>query len=247
MNLAVFTGPSLSHAEARAILPDATILPPAVRGDIYRAARWGARVIVLIDGAFEMVPAVMHTEVLWVLSQGVHVYGASSMGALRAAELNMFGMIGIGRIYDSYASGDLEADDEVAVLLGPEELGFPALTEPMVNIRATLAAAVADNVISDAIADALITASRSIFFKERTFDELLARARRSIDVAALEAWLPVGRVDQKRLDAIALLNRVAADRARGLEPHRPNFKFVATSVWLRLKERIDQELEMRQT
>ena len=37
-----------------------------------------------------------------------------------------------------FATAVLEDDDEVAVLHGPEELGYPPLTEAMVNIRATL-------------------------------------------------------------------------------------------------------------
>lgn len=243
----LFTGPSLSHADARAILPSATLLPPAARGDIYRAARRGAKVIGLIDGAFEMVPAVMHKEVLWVMSEGVHVYGASSMGALRAAELHTFGMVGIGKVFEAYASGAIDADDEVAVLMGPEELGFPALTDPMVNMRATIAAALTQDVVSQEAADQLIAIGRSIFFKERSFDELLARARPMLDIVAFEAWLPEGRVDQKRLDAIALLERIKVDLAQGLGPHKPNFEFIATSVWLRLKQRIDQELELGQS
>ena len=35
----VFLGPTLPSAEARRLLPEATILPPARQGDIYRAAR----------------------------------------------------------------------------------------------------------------------------------------------------------------------------------------------------------------
>ena len=84
----VFLGPSLSWDEAREILPDATFLPPAKAGDVYLAVKRGATVIAIIDGVFEQVPSVWHKEVLYALSLGVHVFGASSMGALRAAELH---------------------------------------------------------------------------------------------------------------------------------------------------------------
>ena len=58
------------------------------------------------------------------MQAGIHVYGAASIGALRAAELDAFGMRGIGRIYEDFREGVLEDDDEVAVLHGPEELAI---------------------------------------------------------------------------------------------------------------------------
>ena len=114
------------------------MLPPAGVGDIARAVRRGPRAIALIDGMFERVLPVWHKEILWAMARGVHVFGAASMGALRAAELHAFGMQGVGRIFEAYRYGELEADDEVAVLHGPADLGFVAVTEALVNVRATL-------------------------------------------------------------------------------------------------------------
>jgi hypothetical protein len=68
------------------------------------------------------------------MKQGVHVFGAASMGALRAAELAAFGLEGVGDIYEAFASGALEDDDEA-------EGGYRPLSEAMVNIRPTLQAA----------------------------------------------------------------------------------------------------------
>jgi hypothetical protein len=74
------------------------------------------------------------------LAAGIPVYGAASMGALRAAELAQFGMVGVGRIFEAYRDGVLEPfdepfedDDEVAVLHGPPELGHRAMSEALVN------------------------------------------------------------------------------------------------------------------
>ena len=39
------------------------------------------------------------------MSEGVPVFGAASMGALRAAELHEFGMRGIGRIFEAFRDG----------------------------------------------------------------------------------------------------------------------------------------------
>ena len=97
--LVVFLGPTLSHDDARDVL-DAEYRPPAAHGDVLRAALRRPRAIGLVDGVFERVPAVWHKEILFALSEGVHVYGAASMGALRAAELDAFGMRGeIGRAH----------------------------------------------------------------------------------------------------------------------------------------------------
>ena len=100
---------------------------------------------------------------LWALTQGIHVYGAASMGALRAAELAAFGMVGVGKIFEAYRDGVIEDDDEVAVLHGPAEMGYLQVTEAMVNIRATLNRAAADEVIDRATAKRLIAVGRSIF------------------------------------------------------------------------------------
>jgi hypothetical protein len=45
---------------------------------------------------FDSTPAVLHKEILWAMDRGVGVSGAASMGALRAAELHWYGMVGVG-------------------------------------------------------------------------------------------------------------------------------------------------------
>src|SRR5579859_4749374 len=112
METVIFLGPTLEVNEARKVL-GGEYLPPAAQGDLYRVARERPFSIGLVDGYFEHVPAVWHKEILWALSQGIHVFGAASMGALRAAELHPFGMQGVGRIFEAFRDGMLEDDDEV--------------------------------------------------------------------------------------------------------------------------------------
>ena len=64
--IVVFLGPSLARAEAEKIL-EADYRPPAKRGDLYNAAREGARIILLIDGVFFQECSVAHKEVLYAL------------------------------------------------------------------------------------------------------------------------------------------------------------------------------------
>ena len=146
----VFLGPSLSREEAQEIYPDAVYLPPAAMGDVLSAMRkYRPHAIALIDGSFFQTMATYHKELVEALSQGVWVIGASSMGALRAAECAEYGMIGVGAVYEAYASGELEDDDEVALSHVSEEFGYRPVTEAMVDIRASLAAAQAHGLIDE--------------------------------------------------------------------------------------------------
>jgi len=114
---------------------------PAGQGDIARAVIEGASVIGLIDGRYEDIAAVWHKEILYALGEGVQVFGAASMGALRAAECADFGMVGIGTVFERYRFGDLSDDAAVAQLHAPQEMGWTPLTEALVNVEATLVAA----------------------------------------------------------------------------------------------------------
>ena len=115
MNIVVFCGPTIPRGAVLEILPEAVVHPPAQQGDLYRAALQGPDAIALIDGYFRQVPSVWHKEILWALSNRIPVYGAASIGALRAAELDTMGMVGVGSVYAAYRDGLLEDDDEVAV------------------------------------------------------------------------------------------------------------------------------------
>jgi hypothetical protein len=207
-NAVVFLGPSLDRREAEAILP-ADYRPPAARGDLTRAARDGARVIGLIDGVFFQESSVGHREILAALSAGVHVLGASSMGALRAAELHTLGMEGVGEVYRMYRDGALVSDDEVALAFDPET--YIALSEPLVNIRATLARAEADRIIDPAAGDALLSAATSLYYPDRTYPRIVRVAKGSVDPEALarfSRWVEAGAVDLKKADAILALERI---------------------------------------
>ena len=205
----VFLGPSCDLATAQSVLPGAEYRSPAARGDIAAAAADGARVIGLIDGVFLQDCAVGHREVLGVLRSGVVVVGASSMGALRAAELDSLGMIGIGEVYHRFRDGELESDDEVALVYDPES-GY-ALSEPLVNMRSTLDAAVAAGAVTAEVAEAVLLAARSRYFPERTWPGVLRAAALPEEVhKQLAAFVRSSAVDVKRADALAALEFIRA-------------------------------------
>lgn len=222
----VFTGPTLDARDARTRL-EAIYLPPVSQGDVYRVAQMGPWAIGIIDGYFERVPAVWHKEILWAMAQGIHVYGSASMGALRAAELAVFGMEGVGEIFAQYRDGVLEDDDEVAVIHGTAEHGYVAMSEAMVNIRATLAAAADAGVVAPPTAAALAGVAKQLFYPERAYPRLLRdgsdRGLPADELAALERWLPAGRVNQKRVDAERMLRAMREHRDRAPGPKHVTF------------------------
>lgn len=230
----VFLGPSLTRSDARALL-DADYRPPAAQGDVYRAAREGARAIALVDGVFERAPAVWHKEVLYALSEGVHVWGAASMGALRAAELHGFGMVGVGEVFRAYRDGALEADDAVAVTHATAEHGWRALSVALVDLCAALDAAVTEGVLSDADRRTLTDCARRRYFAERAWptlldDGLAAGVSRGV-IEALRGWVRSAPRSQKADDARALLRGLGVFLAASPRPFEARFRFERTDAW----------------
>ncbi len=239
MSVAVFVGPTLRSEEVQEHL-DATILPPVRQGDVYRVARDGPRAIGIIDGYFDGVPSVWHKEILWALEQGIPVFGSASMGALRAAELSDFGMIGVGRVFEDYLSGAIMDDDEVAVLHGPAELGFPALSEPMVSIRATLDMAQTAGVLSADVARTLLDAAKALHYRDRVWDKVIAATGTISGLDEFRNWLPEGQVDAKGDDARAMLAQMARYLEAGSDtPAAPRVE--RTLAWRELRDRVDLE------
>ena len=203
--LIVFTGPSLGHDETRALAPGAVVLPPVCQGDLSSAwEKYSPKAVVVIDGEFGQSLSVWHKEVLVVLNSGVRVFGASSMGALRAAELQRFGMEGIGVIFRHYAEGFVTADEDVALLHSDAENGWRSLTWPMVNVWATIRHLRDQGLVSRDGCDALQAGADALHFTQRSRtalrQKLLIQGR--ADAGELVDAFVAHFVDQKKVDAI---------------------------------------------
>ncbi len=235
MTILVFVGPSLPAAERAALVAPFRPLPPAAQGDIARAVQLRPRAIGLIDGYFAEVPAVWHKEILFAMAEGIHVFGAASMGALRAAELQAFGMQGVGRIFADYQAGRLEDDDEVAVVHGPAEAGYAAASEALVDIRATLAAASGAGVLDGAACAQLLALAKATFYAHRRWPDLLRQAAAAglpaERLAALEAFVAAERISQKTADARLLLQALQRWHAGGPAPLQVGYRFEWTQMW----------------
>ena len=131
----MFVGPSLGDA---AVPSNVERLPPAIGGDLSRLLGNLPSAVGLVDGCFGTAPSVWHKEILALLAAGVPVLGAASLGALRAAELSAFGMVGVGRVFEAYREGAVIRDDAVMLVHGPFELGSRALTVALIDAEAAI-------------------------------------------------------------------------------------------------------------
>ena len=216
----LFAGPSLYGSDID--LTGLDVRPPAAQGDVLAAVRDGATAIGLIDGEFGQRAAVWHKEILLALDRGVEVYGASSMGALRAAECAPFGMIPVGAIANAYLDGIIDDDAAVALTMAPAEMGSMPLTEPQVDAEATLAKLRDLGLIGAVIHAELVARSAALHFTERT-DYALMEGHPQLLAAYREH-----HVSQKRLDAEELVRVLQAVQRSA---KRANFRIEPSVFW----------------
>ena len=184
----VFAGPTLPrHPDAawRLLLGACELRPPAQRGDVLEVLVDQPDALVLIDGYYYSVPAVTHKELLYALDAGVRVFGAASLGALRAAELAPLGMTGVGRVYEWYRSGVIDGDDEVAILHASADHGYQGLTVALVELRHALESLDCDG----GAAAAFVARVKQIPFSNRHPDVIAELARRELGSEAAETLM----------------------------------------------------------
>lgn len=200
----VYVGPTLTAQEVTELCPEAIIHPPVAHGDLLRGEVGPADVVVIIDGFYHQRAPVRHKEILQLLADGTVVIGCSSMGALRAAELYRYGMIGYGRVFELFRDGVLEADDEVAVT-HLQSGDFRARNLPLVNLRHLAGEARTQGVLADCCQSALIEHARSLHYTDRLWATVMAGLREHDRAAAdaLESFAArtPGAADLKGADA----------------------------------------------
>ena len=209
MKILIYTGLSIPFDEARQILDSSDDVEviykrPIKRGDLGHDIKENPDIIGIIDGVFHQNSAVGHREILDVMKRGIKVFGASSMGALRASELDSLGMQGIGYCYNQYASGIIDSDDDVAVMLDSESL--EALSVPLISMDYVFANAVSENILTQDEKDELVEISKSTFYPKRNYANTLAKS--SLDDEKKSKLINFIREseDIKKQDAKELLN-----------------------------------------
>lgn len=211
VKIIIYTGLSLPFNEAKEILDthnDIEVIykRPIQRGDLNIALKENPDIIAIIDGVFHQNSAVGHKEILNVIKKGIKVYGASSMGALRASELDVLGMEGIGYVYNQYAEGNVDSDDDVAVMLDSQTL--EALSEPLINMRYVFENAVLENIITPDEKDELISIAKKTYYPKRNYAQTLSSS--NLDTAKKDKLINFIRKspDIKKEDAKELIKHV---------------------------------------
>ena len=208
----IFLGPSLSHEKARKIF-DADYRPPARKGDFLRLAADFDVVemaIGFVDGVFLQDYPPTPIEVYHLARKnGVLLVGAASLGALRAVELEKFGMVGIGKIFQLYKTGKVNADDEVAVTFASEG-DYQLQSEAMIDIRYNLYLAHKKGVINEKAKSMLVRLAKEIYFPHRKYTYILEEARNRYpmlesEINSFGSYIRSNRKSLKEIDAIKLV------------------------------------------
>ena len=169
----IFLGPTLKLEKAQEIL-EAEYKPPARKGDFLRLATRseGKHLVGLIDGVFLHDYPPSPIEVYQVAQRPNFVLvGSSSLGALRAVELEKFGMRGIGKVFELFKKGILCADDEVAVTYSQGENRLQS--EAMIDIRFNLFLAKKKRIIDDKCRKILTKQAKGLYFPYRNYETII--------------------------------------------------------------------------
>ena len=209
----IFLGPSLSHERARKVF-DADYRPPARKGDFLRlAAHCDVKLVGFVDGVFLQDYPPTPIEVYHLArKEDVLLVGAASLGALRAVELEKFGMVGIGKIFQLYKSGKINADDEVAVTFALDG-DYQLQSEAMIDIRYNLHLAHKKGVISKKTKGVLAKLAKEIYFPHRNYTHIIEEAKtrhhslRS-EIISFGNYIMSNRKSLKEIDAIRLVKYI---------------------------------------
>ena len=211
----VFIGPSLTIEKARKIF-NADYRPPAKKGDFLRLLACinddDRTIIGLVDGLFLQDYPPTPIEVFQLLiKKNMLVLGAASLGASRAVELEKYGMIGIGKIFELYKNNKIDADDELAVTFTEDTQLIQS--EAMIDIRYNLFIALKKGVIDENTKRAAVKVAKSIYFPNRNYEDIIDETKRihpslSDYLESFRSYISKNRQSLKEQDAIKLVNYV---------------------------------------
>lgn len=212
MKVLIFAGPTISRQEIGQYL-DALVLPPSAQGDILTSLeRYRPQAIGIIDTAFPRSAWV--SEVHYALRSGVAVYGAGAQGALRAVELQDYGMKGYGKVFHDFATGQQTNDAAVLCRYTEQDGMFARTSETLVNAQASLSAALNAGILDDTTFRRLSHKAQELYWQERTWEQILL-PELFAGIEAYEegrAWLKAHAVNIQKQDAIELLQALASHR-----------------------------------
>jgi len=206
----VFAGISLPHSEVARLL-SADIRPPVRRGDL--DALRDRRVVAIIDGELDKAAVLPVDEIRRAIARGFDVWGAASVGALRAAELRQSGMQGAGWVYEAFCAGRIAGADEIAVIY--DAYSLRPLTIPLVSIRFCLEVLVTTGKFESDEVETAMTALKRLTVEQRDRRTVLLQLADTFGQRRLKTHLKM-RAGQstsiKGRDARDLLRKLVDDQ-----------------------------------
>lgn len=206
----IYLGPTLSREEAIRIL-DADYRDPAKKGDFLMLSRDSdeKKYVGFVDGVFlhDYPPSPIEVYHL-ATRKNIELIGASSLGALRAVELEKFGMKGIGKIFQLYKNGIINADDEVAVTFARENNILQS--EAMIDIRFNLFLAYKKGIITNQTKKRIAKIAKNIYFPFRNYEDIIKLTQQQFpsiynELESFRSYILKNRDSLKARDAIKLL------------------------------------------
>jgi hypothetical protein len=206
----IYLGPTLSREEAIRIL-DADYRDPAKKGDFLMLSRDSdeKKYVGFVDGVFlhDYPPSPIEVYHL-ATRKNIELIGASSLGALRAVELEKFGMKGIGKIFQMYKNGIINADDEVAVTFVRENNILQS--EAMIDIRFNLFLAYKKGIITNQTKKRFAKIAKNIYFPFRNYEDIIKLTHQQFpsiynELESFRSYIQKNRDSLKARDAIKLL------------------------------------------
>jgi TfuA protein len=206
----VYLGPTLSREEATKIL-DADYRDPAKKGDFLMLSRDTdeKKYVGFVDGVFlhDYPPSPIEVYHL-ATRKNIELIGAASLGALRAVELEKFGMKGIGKIFQLYKNGIINADDEVAVTFVRENNILQS--EAMIDIRFNLFLAYKKGIITNQTKRRFAKIAKDIYFPFRNYEDIIKLTQQQFpsinnELESFRRYILKNRDSLKARDAIKLL------------------------------------------
>ncbi len=170
-NTVLYAGPSL-YGIKESLVEGITLKGPCKQSDLFEdLTDKDIENIIVADGLYKTIPAPWHKEFLLTLEAGKNIYGVSSLGALRASELDCFGMKGYGKIYEYFKNG-IRDDSDVALLHMGEDEGWKPTTVAFVEIYFWLNHLEDVGMIDREIKSILIEREKLCYFEQRTWGKI---------------------------------------------------------------------------
>ena len=211
MKIKIYSGLSLKSEQVAKLLPQAVFSGPIKRRDIIQDIKNGFQVIGIIDGEFLQNLAVSPSEISDAIRCGLKVYGSSSMGAMRAVELNKYGMIGCGRIFEYIHAQAYFKDDQLGQLFFGEN--SPIQTLPFLDLKLGIDDLCQLKKLTKQEAALIIREYERLHFSERSFGALRGRLRKNKkdDLVKKLATIEKKIGSSKEKDGILMLKQIKSD------------------------------------